>query len=425
MPPRDGIFGIVLLCSASALSHMTPAAAAMRASDFLNTLGVNTHVGANPYNDSRSLLAMLSYLGIWNIRQSSPTNVTAAVEMERLGEAGARIDIIINGGGPVDLQGAMRTVKQLAPYLNAVEGVNEAANYPMSYNGWKGIDAAVNLQKDLYHAVRTEPGLSHAPVYIFTLGGVDPGAFPQIGDLSAYTDYANIHSYPPHGLRPCFVIHAAVDGGRTDAPSKPIVITETGFYTLPQNNGWGGVPESVQASYLLDELFDEAAAGISRTYIYDLIDDGVDPKQTDRESHFGLFRYDGTPKPSATAIRNLTQILADKDDTAEKFPQREFAFTVSGVPYHYTGNTLALEKANGTNIIAIWNEQQLWNPDTQTATPVQHLAVSVAFSRIYPVVRMYDPILSAAPVQAFSNVSQISVDLTDHPLILEIPPDSP
>lgn len=394
----------------------------MRAADFVDTLGINTHIGSNPYNDPALIRSMLTYLGINNVRQSSPTDAAALANMQTLGQLGAKIDLIINGGGPVDLGGAMATVDQLAPYLNAVEGVNEAQIWPISYKGLGGVDAAVALQKDLYAAVKADPALANAAVYIFTLGGVDPGAFPSIGDLSAYTDYANVHSYPPHGLRPIFVIHAAIDGGRTDAPSKPIVITETGYYTLPQNDGWGGVPESVQASYLLDLVLDEAAAGVSRTYLYDLIDDGPDPAQANREDHFGLFKNDGTPKLAATSLHNLTKILADPSASSRSFALGSLAFTADGVPYDYTGNTMLLQKSDGTNVIAVWNEQQLWDPDTRTATEAKHVPVTVSLPQTYATVTIVDPLVGTDPIQTLHGVSAVTLDLTDHPLLIVVPP---
>ncbi len=394
----------------------------MRAADFLATLGVNTHIGSEPYNDPARMAAMLSYLGIPNVRQGSPVERGALPTMLELGRLGARIDLVVNGGGPVDLAGAMADVTRLAPYLNAVENVNEAAIYPVGYKGLSGVSAAATLQKDLYQAVRSDPALSEAAVYMFTIGGADPGAFPSIGDLSAYTDYANIHAYPPHGLRPIFVIHAAIDGGRTDAPSKPVVITETGYYTLPQHAGWGGVPDSVQASYLLDLLLDEAAAGVARTYLYDLIDDGPDPRQAEREDHFGLFRFDGAPKAAAAALHTLTGLLADARPNSRSFPPGDFAFTALGVPYGYTGNTMLFQKSDGARIVAVWNEQQLWNPDTRTATPVQHLPAAIELDRSYPAVLVYDPIAGPDPVQVLANVSEVRLDLTDHPLLVVVPP---
>ena len=393
-----------------------PAPPSMRAADFLDTVGVNTHIGSDPYNDPAQLWSMLAFLGTAHVRQSSPTGAADLAAMGALGALGARIDLIVNGGGPVDLDGALGTVRALAPYLDAVEGVNEAVIFPITYRGITGVDAAAALQKDLYAAVRADPALAGAAVYMFTLGGVDPGAYPSLGDLSADTDFANVHSYPPHGLRPIFVIHAAIDGGRTDAPSRPVVLTETGYYTLPGTTGWGGVPDAVQASYLLDLLLDEAAAGVHRTYLYDLIDDGADPGGTNQEDHFGLFRFDGTPKPAAIAIHTLSVLLADAGPASRTFQADGLPFTAAGVPYNYTGNTLALDKSDGTHVIAVWNEEQLWNTDTQTAIPAQHVPVTVTLASAVATVLVYDPLVGTDPVQTLHNVSSVALDITDHPI---------
>lgn len=394
----------------------------MRTGDFIDTIGVNTHIGSNPYNNPAQLSSLLAYLGVANVRQSSPIDAASMANIAALGKLGAKIDLIVNGGGPVNLAGAMANVNQLAPYLNAVEGPNEVAIYPIQYGGLSGVDAAVALQKDLYAAVRANPALAQASVYLFTLGGADPSAFPSIGDLSAYTDDANIHSYPPHGLRPIFVIHAAISGGQTDAPSKPVVLTETGFYTLTNGVGWGGVPQSLQASYLLDEVLDEAVAGVQRTYLYDLIDDGVDPNGANQEFHFGLFNNDGTPKLAATAFHNLTTILADSGANSRTFTPDSFAFTATGVPYNYTGNTTSFEKSDGTHVIAVWNEEQLWNTDTQTAIAAQTYPVTVDLQKIYPTVLVIDPLLGTGPIQTLQNVSTVSLSISDHPLLIVIPP---
>jgi len=397
----------------------------MRAADFVDTLGVNTHVDSAPYDDTARIVDALSYLGIHNIRQSSPIDAASFAGTQALGEAGEKIDLIVNGGGPVSLAGAMGDVDGLAPYLNAVENVNEVAIYPIEYAGLSGVDAAVTLQKDLYAAVHGNPALAGVPVYSFTIGGADPSAFPSIGDISPWTDYANIHSYPPQGLRPIFVIHAAIDGGRTDAPSKPVVVTETGYYTLQNRVGWGGVPQDVQAKYLLSEVLDEAAAGVSRTYLYDLLDDGNDPSGLNQEDHFGLFNYDGSPKQSAVAFHSLTTLLADTGPAASTFTPSAFSFSAQGVPYDYTGNTLLLDKSDGSHVIAVWNEQQTWNTNTLTSSAPLHYPVTVTFGRSWQSVLVFDPMQGTAPVQVLHDVSSVSLDLTDHPFLIQVMPDVP
>ena len=409
--------------STAPMDAAPPGFQTMRAADFIGTLGVNIHIGSVPYNDPDKLAGMLRYLGIDNVRQSSPIDAAGLEHMRQLGRLGAKFDLIVNGGGPVDLNGAMQTVHDMAPYLNAIEGVNEAALYPITYQGIRGIDAAVALQKDLYAAIRASTALDHAAVYMFTIGGADPADFPSIGDLSAHTDFANVHSYPPHGLRPIFVIHAAIDGGRTSAAAKPVVVTETGFYTLPNNDAWGGVPETVQAAYLLGLVLDEAAAGVARTYLYDLIDDGPDPQRANREENFGLFRFDGTPKPAATAIHNLTTLLADATPRGRAVPLKPLAGTAVGVPYHHTGNAMAFDKRDGTQVLVLWNEQQIWDPATRTAQTATHIPVAVGLATTQKTVLVYDPLLATGPIGEYHDVRDLTIDLTDHPIMLVLPPD--
>lgn len=110
------------------------------------------------------------------------------------------------------------------------------------------------LQEDLYAAVWASLDFNGVPVYSLTIGDPDLAAFLSIGNISQYMGYASIHNYPSHWLRPIFVIHAAFKGGRTDAPLKPIAITETGYYTLTVGVGWGGVPKRLQAGVLLRNI---------------------------------------------------------------------------------------------------------------------------------------------------------------------------
>lgn len=392
----------------------------MRAADFLETLGVNTHVGSDPYNDPAAVAALLGRLGVAHVRQTSPIGRSDLEAMQALGRAGAKFDMVVNGGGEVKLAGAMDTLRAMAPWLVAIEGVNEAAIWPITYQGLGGVAAAVALQKDLFAAARGDPALSHAAVLVFTLGGIDPEAFPEIGDLSAHADYANIHSYPPHGMRPIFVIHAAIAGGRTSAAQRPVMVTETGYYTLPDHAGWGGVTEAVQASYLMGLLLDQAAAGVARTYLYDLIDDKPDPERTDREAHFGLFRHDLSPKPSATGIGNMVALLADEGPRRKDFELRDFAFLAQGVPYGHTGNTLVLAKSDGTRIVAVWNQQQLWDPDTRKATPARKVRVEMVLPRGR--ILVHDPIAGAGPIMTLEDASRLVLELEDRPLFVVLPP---
>ena len=52
-------------------------------------------------------------------------------------------------------------------------------------------------------------------------------------------------------------------------------------------------------------LLEHFMRGEQRFYSYELIDEFVDPEQTNPEANFGLLRRDLTPKPAYTAMKTL------------------------------------------------------------------------------------------------------------------------
>lgn len=65
-----------------------------------------------------------------------------------------------------------------------------------------------------------------------------------------------------------------------------------------------GVPEDVQARYLVRSVLLGAVEGIGVNMLYGLDDYDVEPL-INQESAFGVFRHDGTEKPAAPALRAL------------------------------------------------------------------------------------------------------------------------
>ena len=242
-------------------------------------------------------------------------------------------------------------------------------------------------------------------IYGFSVGGTRSNTSLKLRDMSPYADYANVHAYAPDGIRPAWVLPAAVEGWSKIAPSDPVVMTETGYYTIPGHRGWGGVSENVQAQYLLDTAFGNASRGIARTYFYDLIDDGNDPNE--RENHFGMFRFDGSAKPVATAFHNLSTILADDSAAAASFATRPVSYSVQGLPF--TGSSMLLEKADGTHLVAVWNEEDLWNEAQGTEIASAQFNVRVNLDRAYQTVLVFDPMLGSTPIAAYHDTSSVLV----------------
>jgi hypothetical protein len=139
----------------------------------------------------------------------------------------------------------------------------------------------------------------------------------------------------------------------------PWAVTETGYHTYvtgatgPQNS----THEDTEAKYL-PRLFAEFwRAGIIRTFIYELYDEGT--KVNSSESHFGLIHHDLTPKPAYTAIASLLHLL--QEPNAPSFQPAALTYAESVEPNGAFTRTqyvhdLLLQKSTGEFYLLLWHE---------------------------------------------------------------------
>ena len=317
------------------------------------------------------------------------------------------------------LPAQIKILDAMAPYLSAIEGPNEVDVDPnFSWNGQTGYAAEVSYQQALFAAVKADPLLSSLPVYNFTLAG-DPNGYNLLGNLSSVATDGNAHIYYPAIYAPTMPMRYALGVVAPATLGIPTVITETNYATAPT---LGGVSNPVQASYVMDLLMDATKQGVGKTFLYELLDDTPDPNFTNLEDHWGLFNADGTPKPSAVALHNLTSILADGGATATSFTTGKLAYTVTGLPA--SGDTLLLEKSDGAYDLTVWAEPTLWNATTDTAIAATPRTVDVKLA-VPANVSMFDPLTGTTAIAQYNNTSDIVVTITDHPVILEVTPATP
>ena len=388
-----------------------------RASDFVATIGVTTHLlyADTTYHDETLVLASLAYLGIDHVRDGGGMlDPNAVLPFERAMAAGIEFNFTSSTDGGVATEIArLKTLVAAHPGgITSIEGINEAAA-SFQYAGLTGQAAALKFQQDLYAAVKAEPTLAGIPVINYTLLSQDPADYTRYGDVSATADLGNIHLYPYGGLQSqeTTLLPRELSG---TPHSAGYVVTELGYDT--QSNA-----PDIQAKYMLDGLLDAYLAGASATYLYELLDDRADPGLTDVEDHFGIFNADGTPKPAATALHNLTSLLADAGATAGSFTPGALGYVVTGLPT--TGSSLMLAKSDGSFDLAVWAEPQIRASSTSAAEVAAPLVpVTVTFDRNEASVVVYDPLLGTAPIASYSNVRSVVLGITDHPLIVAIQP---
>ena len=393
---------------------------ALRASDVVEAWGVNTALTFNnAYANTSLVINELNYLGIDHVRElMGGTDAYAQNIYQQLAANGDKFDFIVSTGGAQDLAATMTTLDLIAQTnpgaIVSVEGSNEINLWPITYNGLTGMAAGVAWQQALYAAVKADPNLAGLPVINLTLGGGTPEEYQALGNLSAFADYGNVHLYPGNptatSAPESYIIgpNSYVQYSSQDTPGLPMIMTEFGYYTTPDNQG--GVNQDVQAKYELDALFDSMKAGLSQVYLYELMNgDPTDP--------YGLFNSDGTPKEIAVGLHNLTAILKDTGANAGSFSPGSLNVSVSNLPA--TGNSLVMEKSNGTFDIAVWAEPDIWDVNNVREITAPITTVTVNLGAAFGSVKVYDPLTGTSAIQSLSNVSQLQLGLTDHPLIIE------
>ena len=413
---------------------------AVKATDFLSSIGANSSVSTRGEALPNTIKAA-KYIGLGWIRAGYEGNipVTDLIELHR--QTGVRFSYGLGSGG-TDIPRLLAGARQLAAAdaLLAVEGPNEPNNWGVTYGGEAGGGrapswlAVAKLQRDLYAAVKHDPALKKYPVWSISENGAEAdnvglqfltiptGAHCLIPDGTRYADAANVHNYIYHpnspGLDDNKTWNAAdpgpackVDGlygncGSTWAHHYPGYST-TALQTLPRvttetgTTVGGVVTEDIHALNLLSLYLDQFKRGWSDTDVY-LLRDRSDESGNQQ---FGFYRPDYTPRKAAVYLHNLTTILADHG--AVKTPGK-LNYAISNEPA--TVHDLLLQKSNGTFELVVWNEQVSGTRN-----------VTVNLGRAYPSVKVYDPTLGTAPTQTLRNIALLMLELSNHPVMIEIP----
>jgi hypothetical protein len=420
-------------------AHAAGATTAVRAVDFLNSIGANSAINQRG-ETLQQTIDCTKYLGVRWFRSGIEGGLPVQNFLDLHQQTGARFSWGLLSGGS-DLPTLLRTARQLAASgaLLAFEGPNEPNNWGLTYQGQAGGKnltwlPIANLQRDLCKAVKGDAVLKRYPVWSISENGaetdnvglqfltVPPGTGALMPDGTRYADYANVHNYVYHpnspGLEDNKTWNAAdptpackVDGlygeygltwGRhypgysaTALLTLPRVTTETGC-TID-----GPITEEVHALNLLSLYLDQFKRGWSHTAVY-LLRDRVDEAGNQQ---FGFYRPDYTPRKAAVYLHNLTTILADRGalPTTERLN-----YSIPGQPT--TVHDLLLQKSDGTFALVVWSELVKGTN-----------SITVNLGGAHPSVRVYDPTVGTSATQTLSNAASVPLTLNNHPVIIEIP----
>lgn len=380
--------------------------------DFLDRLGIATHVrySDGAYANHAATIEKLAYLGINRIRDTAP-KAASTLPYSRYLDAGIRFSMSCSpdGAALTDASQAGEVLDRIiarfpdALGIDYLEGPNEPNNQPIAFAGVKdtktSFAAVTAYMEALYAAMRSRPAFEKIPL----LGVAN---YPR---LQVRSDMDNEHPYPKSGDQPGPTMTKTM-AGRT----RPVVMTEFGYNTGPVTPWPTPVDEYTQALLLLNGVFDAISLGVRRIYIYELLDEKADPEFKIPNLHWGIYKFGGAPKVAATALHNLTRILAPEraaGEAASVLPQ------ASGLPA--TAKHLVLQKGPTTTLVILWNEPDIWDQTASKPLTVSAAEVAVTFPAAQQI-RIFDPLSSDQPTQVLGPGSSASVRLGAFPQIVEI-----
>jgi hypothetical protein len=413
--------------------YMATTSVAMRAANFLDTIGVNTHINwqdsGSAYANQANIKSAIAYLGADYVRDGVPYEGWTLPFYQELAATGVKFNLVTSadafnqtGSFATDL-GHISALANASPgSVASIEGLNEINTWTVDYNGQNtGSNLALgrDIQSLLYSQVHADAALKSVPVLNLTVGGLTAQQASVMGDMSNLADYGTWHTYFGNGDQPGANIASGIAAAKLLDPADPVQITETNYYTAVDTMEWGGggVTEAVQAKFNLNLLMDAAKGGVARTYLYELFDNNLSPTTT-VEGSLGLFHSDGSPKAAATAIHNLGVILADTAANATSFTTSALDVAVTGLSA--TGKTLLMQKADGDYSLAIWAEPDIWNEQTRTAIDAPSQSVTVTLGKAAGAITVYDPLTGTSAIASAADANSITVKVTDHPLIIDI-----
>ena len=149
------------------------------------------------------------------------------------------------------------------------------------------------------------------------------------------------------------------------------------------------------------------ALGVRRTFVYELLDEKPDPGLTDPQQHFGLLRYDLSPKPAFTALKTLLRAVRASPGAAgaETLP-----WSVQGAPPDAV-RRVTLVRRDGSRLLAVWRPVSVWDQNARRPTPPEPLPVTVDLGRTAGGVTVWRPSVAPEPVARPGRVRRLPLAL--------------
>ncbi len=408
----------LLLCSISFVAWgQIRSEKAQCADKFVDSIGVNTHLRYldTAYKDYDNIIKpRLKELGVRHIRDGLiTTDLDSQQKFSELGKLGIKSTMLFDyrwNGDPKEVQ---EIVTILPNSVEAIEGPNEWDVVQPTYQGQRFPKALRDFQNKLYSTVKGTATTRHLPVVAASMAHWWNAT--KVGSLAC--DFGNIHSYsggkiPSDGDLDEWWIPAA----RLICGENPIMATETGWHNAIRDPKplHPGVSEQAAGKYIPRLYLEYFNRNVQRTFTYEFIDQKL---AIDQENNFGLLRYDGSPKPAFTALKNLITLLKDP---GVNFPLKSLAYTLTGnvLNLHHT----LLQKRDGKFYLILWQEVSSFDLETKQNIVVSDQPITINLKIPMVAATIYQPLKSIKPIQQWRNPQRLNLTIPDHPLIVELMP---
>lgn len=387
----------------SQLAGSSMSQAPKKANDFVNSVGLVTHLTYDSYKavsfdgvlkpriaelgvrhirDTTSTLdgccgQMFTYSGqlkalgaigvntttstYFKIFQSNDSNETPIYTADNQNRFVRKIKALVLGSAVSEPTGTVNsTVIQGPSKISAFSSLNEPDHEPgLTDDSWQASFNAVHptwpqlvvdYSRDLFTALKGDattaslpiiaPSFVHLPVFPGGVSSTLQGILP-------YVDRGNVHVYC-HKKPPAQCLETQFEPWQSFFNGKTMILTELGYHSV---NGAGqatATSEAAIARYLPQAIATYFGLGVERTFIYELMDEGGH----DRETSFGILSSDGTPKPAFTAIKNLISLVTD---STSNFNPTNLTYSLEGAAG--TTHSMLLQKSTGEHYLLLWGEQ--------------------------------------------------------------------
>ena len=352
---------------AAMVARPAPGVGSVRsAEEFIDSFGVNVHIGDRPYGYSFDRFAeLIGSSGIRHIR----FELFPGQDLGRLRALYDRFGIHLNllmSPTTIAAPQILGCVDAIEPHrVSAVEGQNEADSEWFKVQKAAGddwVDAAVAFQRSMFQALRARYTGSVLPILSPTVLDWKPQDMALLRPAAAFCDIVAIHSYVQRAQEPetddsyaglAWYLRNMRDSFK---PGAPVIATETGYNNSVRRGG-AGVSERAAAIYLPRLLLNNFSAGVVRTFLYEFMDSGGDPR--DWDSHWGLLHHDGSPKPAYHSLRALLRALGEKVPVMPCRLDRPPRVALLGAPPETRSQLF--QKQDGSAVLALWRAVPSWD----------------------------------------------------------------